>query len=100
MDRKMRLDVAFITHWPLLILIVALLTLVQSACAQTAGTGALSGSVVDVRGGTVAGAKVVVTRMATGEVRSVITDDRGGFLFRRSCHSCIRLRFPRMASRL
>jgi len=80
MDRKMRLDVAFITHWPLLILIVALLTLVQSACAQTAGTGALSGSVVDVRGGTVAGAKVVVTRMATGEVRSVITDDRGGFL--------------------
>jgi hypothetical protein len=80
MDRKMRFDVAFITRWSLLILIVALLTLVPCTYAQTAGTGALSGSVVDVRGGTVAGAKVIVTSHATGEARSVFTDDRGGFL--------------------
>lgn len=48
--------------------------------AQTAGTGALSGSVVDPGGGSVAGAKIVVTSQATGEQRAVVSDDRGGFL--------------------
>ena len=56
------------------------LPLPQVSGAQTAGTGALTGSVIDAGGGTVAGAKVIVTSQATGEARSVITDDRGGFL--------------------
>jgi Carboxypeptidase regulatory-like domain/TonB dependent receptor len=80
MDRKMRFDVAFITRWPLLILIVALLTLVQPACAQTAGTGALTGTVLDPSGGAVSAAKIVVTSQATGENRMVLTDARGIFL--------------------
>jgi Carboxypeptidase regulatory-like domain len=81
MNRKMHSYLAFITRWPLLVLkTIALLALVQSAGAQTAGTGALTGAVVDAGGGTVAGAKVVVTSQATGEARTAITDDRGGFL--------------------
>src|SRR5690348_10832131 len=80
MARKMRFDVAFITRWPLLILIVALLSLVQSVSAQTAGTGALTGTVVDPSGGAVGGAKIVVTSRATGETRTVLTDARGIFL--------------------
>lgn len=81
MNRNMRFYLAFITRRHVSMLgVIALLTLIQSAGAQTAGTGALSGSVLDARGGTVAGAKVVVTSQATGEARSVMTDDRGGFL--------------------
>lgn len=48
--------------------------------AQTAGTGAITGSVVDSGGGTVAGARVVATSLSTGEVRSTVADDRGNFL--------------------
>jgi Carboxypeptidase regulatory-like domain/TonB dependent receptor len=80
MNSKMRLHPAFITRWPLLVLTIALLTLVQSARAQTAGTGALSGTVVDPSGGAVSGAKIVVTSQATGENRTVLTDARGIFL--------------------
>jgi len=81
MNRKMRFYLAFFTRWPISILkVIVLLALIPPAGAQTAGTGALSGSVVDAGGGTVAGAKVVVTSQATGEARSVITDNRGAFL--------------------
>src|SRR5580765_5401108 len=81
MNRNMRFYLAFITRRHVSMLgVIALLTLLPSAGAQTAGTGALSGSLLDARGGTVAGAKVVVTSQATGEARSVMTDDRGGFL--------------------
>lgn len=59
--------------------LVGWLLFAEFSYAQTAGTGALSGSVVDPGGGTVVGAKVIVTSQATGEVRSIATDERGGF---------------------
>jgi len=58
---------------------VAWLMFAQFSQSQTAGTGALSGSVVDAGGGTVSGAKVVVTNQETGESRTVLTGDRGSF---------------------
>jgi hypothetical protein len=60
--------------------LLAWLMSVQFSGAQTAGTGAFSGSVIDPGGGSVAGAKIVVTSQATGEERVAVSDDRGGFL--------------------
>jgi len=60
--------------------LLAWLMSVQFSGAQTAGTGAFSGSVIDPGGGSVAGAKIVVTSQATGEERVVVSDERGGFL--------------------
>lgn len=47
------------------------------ALAQTAGTGALSGTVTDATGAVVVGVGVKVTSEATGEVRSVISAGNG-----------------------
>ena len=54
-------------------------SLVQVKCcfAQTAGTGALSGTVVDPSGGLVGGTQIAVTSQATGEARSVVSNSRG-----------------------
>lgn len=48
--------------------------------AQTAGTGALSGTVLDSSGGLVAEAKIVVTSRATGETRTVTSNSRGVYV--------------------
>lgn len=64
----------------LAIVSVGVLLLAPGVFGQTAGTGALSGSVVDASGGTVAGAKIVVTSQATGENRTVTSDARGGYV--------------------
>ena len=47
---------------------------------QTAGTGALSGTILDESGGSVAGAKVVVTSRATGEIRTVTSNGQGVYV--------------------
>ncbi len=48
-------------------------------CAQTAATGALTGTVVDSSGAVIAGATVTVTSAATGEGRNVETGAEGAF---------------------
>jgi len=50
------------------------------SAAQTAGTGALSGTVSDQSGSSVAGAQVKVTSEASGEVRTVTTNATGSFI--------------------
>src|SRR6476620_9126854 len=42
--------------------------------------GSLVGTVTDSNGATVPGAKVEITNVATGNVSTVISDDRGGYL--------------------
>jgi len=62
------------------VVLTAWLLCAKFSTAQTAGTGALSGSVSDPRGGTVAGAKIVVTSQATRESRTVVSDAHGVFV--------------------
>jgi hypothetical protein len=61
--------------------LVALILAVMPAtsAAQTAGTGALSGTVTDASGSVIAGAQVKVTRESSGEVRTVTTGGPGSF---------------------
>ncbi len=47
--------------------------------AQTAGTGAITGTVVDSSGATVSGASVTVRNSSTGETRSVVSASDGTF---------------------
>ena len=49
------------------------------SAAQTAGTGALSGTVTDASGSVIAGAQVRVTSENSGEVRTVTTGAPGSF---------------------
>ena len=71
----------FGARWPIVAAILfSWLLVAQFSSAQTAGTGAVTGSVVDSGGGTVAGARIIVTSQNTGEARSTVTDDRGNFL--------------------
>jgi hypothetical protein len=49
------------------------------SAAQTAGTGALSGTVTDPSGSVIAGAQVTVTSESSGEVRTVTTSGPGFF---------------------
>src|SRR5258708_23611148 len=48
--------------------------------AQTAATGALKGTVTDPSGRVISGASVKVTSLATGQPRTVITQNNGGYL--------------------
>ena len=61
--------------------LVALLLAAMPATslAQTAGTGALSGTVTDASGSSIAGAQVTVTSESSGEVRTVTTAGPGTF---------------------
>ena len=61
--------------------LVALLLAIMPAtsAAQTAGTGALSGTVTDASGSVIAGAQVKVTSEGSGEVRTVTTGGPGSF---------------------
>ncbi|MGA9883613.1 MAG: TonB-dependent receptor [Candidatus Acidiferrales bacterium] len=51
----------------------------QSLLAQTASTGALTGTVTDPSGGVIAGATVKVTNLATGQTRTATTDANGSY---------------------
>src|SRR4051812_14557932 len=57
----------------------AVFSLTAPMLAQTAN-GRILGSVRDQSGGTIAGAKVVVTDVARGTTRTLTTDDSGAFL--------------------
>jgi hypothetical protein len=54
---------------------------VQFALAQTAETGALSGTVTDPSGAVVAGASVTITNIGTGQARTVTTESNGAYKF-------------------
>ncbi|MGH9499462.1 MAG: TonB-dependent receptor [Terriglobales bacterium] len=62
-------------------LLGALLVLLGSAFAQDASTGALRGTVLDVTGGRIAGAAVVLVNDATGFRYSTTSNSNGQFVF-------------------
>ena len=61
----------------LALVLVRLFAAGSTAWAQTAGTGALTGTVTDVSGGTVADVEVTVSSEATGVTRKVLTGTDG-----------------------
>ena len=63
-----------------LLSVCSVLLVGKCALSQTAGTGAVAGTVLDSSGGLVAGAKVTVTSQATGESRTVVSSSRGDYL--------------------
>jgi hypothetical protein len=54
---------------------------VSASGAQTASTGALTGTVTDPSGGVVAGARVTITNLATSQSRSINTENDGSYQF-------------------
>ncbi len=58
---------------------VLCLIIVVTSSAQTAGTGAVTGTASDANGAAVAGAQVKVTNERTGEERTVVTSENGGY---------------------
>ena len=58
-----------------------LVTSAQLAMAQTAETGALTGTVTDQSGGVIAGATVTITSLSTGQSRTTTTDSTGSYKF-------------------
>jgi hypothetical protein len=66
----------------LFLLVAVFLTAgVQFVLAQTAETGALSGTVTDPSGAVVAGATVAITNIGTGATRSVTSESNGSYKF-------------------
>ncbi|HWP42831.1 MAG TPA: carboxypeptidase-like regulatory domain-containing protein, partial [Blastocatellia bacterium] len=63
-----------------LALICLLLISASGAFAQTASTGALTGTITDTNRAVVSGAQVRVINEATGEARTVVTQDNGGYV--------------------
>ena len=55
----------------------ALITACGLLYAQTGGTGAISGAITDPTGAMVVGAQVKITNVATGETRTLQSNDRG-----------------------
>src|SRR5580765_251972 len=53
----------------------------SNAFAQTAGTGALSGTIKDPSGAAVPGAMITAVSSATGQVRTTTTSQTGGYSF-------------------
>ncbi|MGH9740326.1 MAG: carboxypeptidase regulatory-like domain-containing protein [Candidatus Acidiferrales bacterium] len=51
----------------------------QNLLAQTASTGALTGTVTDPSGGVIAGATVKIANLATGQTRTTTTDANGSY---------------------
>jgi hypothetical protein len=64
-----------------LVCLLALLICVSPALAQTASTGALTGTVTDPSGAVVSGATVTATNLATGQSRQTATDANGLYKF-------------------
>ena len=60
--------------------ILYLLASLAPAVAQTAGTGALAGTIADASGAVIPETKIVVTNEATGEVRQVMSQANGSFV--------------------
>src|SRR6185503_13633820 len=64
-----------------------------SAFAQTAGTGAVTGTVTDQRGATVAGVEVTVTNESTGEKRNAVSQDNGDYAVSQLLPGAYRIEF-------
>src|SRR6516162_3193380 len=56
-----------------------LLSLARVMCAQTVGTGSIVGTVSDPSGAVVAGAKITITNVSTGQVVELATNSSGSF---------------------
>ena len=69
------------THRPVhyLALIALSVLLVPAVAWAQVLYGSLVGNVTDPNGAAVSGAKVELTNMATGDVSTVMTDDRGAY---------------------
>jgi hypothetical protein len=65
----------------LLVCFGAMLLCVSLVQAQTAGTGAISGTVTDPSGGAISGATVTATSLDTNQVRTATTGSSGEFKF-------------------
>src|SRR5215471_16812105 len=65
----------------ILLLITLLIALTPSLLAQSAGTGALTGSVKDASGAVTPGVTVTLTSADTNQTRSTITGEEGGYRF-------------------
>jgi hypothetical protein len=61
--------------------VAAILLCVSLAHAQSAGTGAIAGTVTDPSGAAVAGAKVTLTSLATAQTRTATTGPNGDYRF-------------------
>ena len=57
-----------------------IVTSVFTASAQTAGTGALSGTITDQNQANVASAQIKVKNETSGEERTVVSNDSGGYV--------------------
>lgn len=65
----------------LFVCFVLLLTCTSLSLAQTAETGALTGTVTDPSGGVIAGATVTITSVDTGQTRMTTSDANGSYKF-------------------
>jgi hypothetical protein len=65
----------------LLVCFVVVLICASAALAQTAGTGALTGTVTDPSGAVISGATVTITNLGTGQSRTTTTDSSGSYKF-------------------
>ncbi len=65
----------------ILVCFLALVFCCPSAMAQSATTGALSGTVTDSSGGVISNATVTATNVGTGQSRTAKTDANGSYIF-------------------
>ncbi len=65
------------------------------AIAQTAGTGALTGTVTDQQGAIVSGVEITVTSETTGEKRTAVSQDNGDYAVPQLLPGSYRLEFSR-----
>src|SRR5690349_20838991 len=75
-------SVRFSAHslW-LFLLTIALIAPAPSLLAQSAGTGAVTGTVRDASGGVIPGVMVTLTSADTNQTRTTITAEEGGYRF-------------------
>src|SRR4051794_3804742 len=74
-------------------IIATFVVLVPSLWAQSAGTGALTGTVSDPTGGVVPGATVTLTSTDTNQTRTASTSAEGGYKFSLLPPGTYRVRF-------
>src|SRR5690242_754595 len=62
------------------LILLVVLCLRTSALAQTAATGALTGTILDASGAGIPGAKIAVRNETTGELREVMSQSSGSYV--------------------
>src|SRR2546430_7198898 len=75
-----RVQLSGYSLWILLV-IAALTAVTPSLLAQSAGTGALTGTVTDASGGVIPGVTVTLTSTDTNQTRDTITREDGSYRF-------------------